>query len=322
MAPSLYCLGHVALATPDLEESLAFFRDAVGLEETARAGDAVYLRGVDEFVHHSIRLREAEEAGVDHVGWRAAEPDDVDAFAEHLEGQGIDVSRVEAGEELGQGEAIRFRTPTGHRFEIFHEMATPEAEGERRSKLRNRPYAAHGNNPVAPRRIDHVQVWDTDALGLAEWMVEHLGFREQEHYDRADGSRWGTFISACDVKIDAAIIQHEGEDGGDGNVDGRGEPELNHVAFRVDRGDDLFDAADAMREQGYPTDGFGQHSISRGKFCYARDPTSGHRLEFSAGGYLVFDPTWEPVAWEEDDLEDRQWIGGLDGGPGVTYSGD
>ena len=319
MPPALYCLGHLALATPDLEESVAFFRDAVGLEETAREDGAVYLRGVDEFIHHSIRLREGEAAGVDHVGWRAAESDDVGAFAEYLEGQGIDVSWVEAGEELGQGEAVRFSTPSGHRFEIFHEMATPEVSEQRRSKLRNRPYAAHGNNPVAPRRIDHVQLWDADALGLAEWMMEHLGFREQEHYDRSDGSRWGTFISACDVKIEAAIIQHETAEG-EGGHDAA--PELNHVAFRVDRGDDLFDAADAMNELGYPTDGFGQHSISRGKFCYARDPTSGHRIEFSAGGYLVFDPTWEPVAWTEDDLEDRQWVGGLDGGPGVTYTGE
>jgi catechol 2,3-dioxygenase len=276
----------------------------------ARESGTVYLRGVDEFHHHTLSLAEGDTAGVDHVGWQTRDPESVARFADRLEADGIDVTWVDAGEELAQGEAIRFGTPTGHRFEIYHEMAKAEPPADRRSKLKNRTYASAAVNPIAPRRIDHVQVWDEDALALADWLVEHLGFRVHETYDRTDGSRWGTFLSASGVKIEAAVIQDDDEDA---------RAALNHVAFKVDRGDDLFDAAGAMRERGLPIDGFGQHSISRGKFLYARDPVSGHTIEFSAGGYLVFDPDWEPVAWREGDLEDRQWVGRIADGVNVPY---
>ena len=311
MARELYSLGHVALETPDVEASLAFFRDAVGLEEVEREDGTVYLRAVDEFAHHSLSLAEADAAGVHHVGWRARDREGLDAIADHLAAEGVDLTWVAAGEEAGQGEAVRFRTPTGHRFECFHGMTKPDPPAARRSKLRNKPSAGPGSNPIAPRRIDHVQVWDPDALVLAGWLREHLGFRVHETYDERDGTRWGTFLSACEAKIDLAVIRDD---------DGAAPPALNHVAYKVDRGDDLFDAADAMGELGFPVDGFGQHSISRGKFCYARDPVSDHTVEFSAGGYLVFDPDWEPVRWQEDDLEDRQWIGRIAGGVNVPYS--
>ena len=311
MAPEVHSLGHVALETPDLDGSLYFFCEAVGFEEVDRADGTVYLRAPDEFEHHSLSLTEADEAGVDHIGWQTADPESLAGFADYLDGEGIDVTWIEAGEELGQGEAIRFSTPSGHRMELFYEIEKPDAPPERRSKLRNKPYAETTTNPVAPRRIDHVQVWDDDALALAEWLCEHLGFRVQESYDEEDGSRWGTFVSANGVKIEAAVIQHE---------EAGAPPALNHVAYKVDSGDDLFAAADAMRERGIPTDGFGQHSISRGKFCYARDPVSDHTIEFNAGGYLVFDPAWEPIAWEETDLEDRQWVGRIAGGENVPYS--
>ena len=310
MAPRLHSLSHVALETPDLEGSLAFFCDAVGLEEVERTGGTVYLRAVDEFVHHSLSLTEADDAGVDHIGWQAADPESVDGFEDRLTSAGVEVRRVADGEEPGQGAGIRFETPTGHRVEVFYGMASPDAPADRRSRLKNKPYAATTTNPIAPRRIDHVQVWDGDALGLAEWMAEYLDLRVQEHYDLTDGSRWGTFMSASGVKIEIAIIQDDDPDA---------PPALNHVAYKVDRGDDLFDAADAMKERQIPTDGFGQHSISRGQFLYARDPVSDHTIEFSAGGYLVFDPEWEPVAWTEDDLEDRQWVGRIVGGPNVPY---
>ena len=306
--PELHSLGHVALETPDLEASLSFFRDAVGLEAVEREEDTVYLRGVDEFHHHTLSLTGAEASGVDHIGWQTRDAESVEGFAERLDAAGVDVSRVEAGAEPGQGEAIRFSTPTGHRFEIYHEMAKAPAPADRRSKLKNRTYAEHATNPIAPRRIDHVQIRDDDALATAEWLEGTLGMRVQETYDESDGSRWGTFLSANGVKIEAAVIQDDSTSAA-----------LNHLTYKVDTADDLFAAAAAMREHGYPSHGIGQHSISRGEFFYARDPASDHTLEFSAGGYEVFDPNWEPIRWSEDDLEDRQWIGGLDGGVNVQY---
>ncbi|MFA1611640.1 VOC family protein [Halobellus rubicundus] len=310
MSPELARLSHVALETPDLEGSLEFFVDAVGFEEVEREGDTSYLRAVDEFDHHSIVLSEAEEAGVDHVGWQTRKPEYLSEFEAILDEEGIDVTWIDAGEELGQGEAFRFTTPTGHEFEFYHEMEKPDPPAERRSKLKNKTYSRTTTNPIAPRRIDHVQLWDPEANDFRAWLKEALNFRVQERYNREDGSRWGTFLSANGNKIEAAVIEDE---------EAANDPALHHIAYKVDSADDLFDAHDAMNEHGIPTDGIGQHSISRGKFLYVRDPVSGHRIEFNAGGYLVFDPTWETVEWQEGDLEDRQWIGQIESKARVEY---
>ena len=41
-------LGHVELLTPKPEESLRFFVDAMGMTESGRQGDSVFLRGMDQ----------------------------------------------------------------------------------------------------------------------------------------------------------------------------------------------------------------------------------------------------------------------------------
>jgi catechol 2,3-dioxygenase len=313
MAPEVARLGHVALETPDLEASLSFVRDAVGLEEVERRDGTVYLRGVDEFDHHSLSLTEADEAGIDHVAWQTAEPEHVEAFAERFADRGLDVTWVDDDAEAGQSEAIRFDVPNGHRFELFGEMSKPEPPEGRRSRLKNRAYDPSGNNPIAPHGIDHVQIWDPDGRECADWLRDELGFRVQEYYDTEDGTRWGTFLSACEAKIDIAVVQSESA---------QDDPAVHHVAFSVDSPNDLFAAHNAMNEHGYPVDGIGQHGISRGEFCYARDPVSGHRIEFNTGSYLTLDPHWEPVAWEAGDIsdgDDHQWIGGIDSLERVRY---
>lgn len=311
-SPQLARLGHVALETPDLEESLAYFRDAVGLEEVDRDGETVYLRAVDEHDHHSLSLTEADEAGIDHVGWQTEDRESLSGFADKLEEEGVTVDWVDADAEAGQGEAIRFEAPHGHQFEFYAEMEKPDPPADRRSKLKNKVYSTAENHPTAPYRIDHVQIWDPNAKESAEWMQDVLGFQCQEYFDNADGSRWGTFLSACRVKIDLAIIQLSDESA---------QPGVHHAAYKVHTAEDLFEAKGVMNELGVPTDGFGQHAISRGKFLYTRDPASGHRIEFSAGGYLTLDPHWEPVAWNEEEVEDEgnQWVGQIDSRDAVDY---
>src|ERR1700686_3454229 len=106
--PEIAKLGHVALTTPDLDKSLWFWRDLIGLEEVERDGDTIFLRGWGEFEHHSLSLRPGDTATVDHVAWRTKRPEDVDAFAERIRSQGTAIQKVDKGEERGQGRAFRF----------------------------------------------------------------------------------------------------------------------------------------------------------------------------------------------------------------------
>ena len=46
-------LAHVEMLTPKPDESLRFFVEVVGMQETARKGDSVYLRAYDDYLHHT-----------------------------------------------------------------------------------------------------------------------------------------------------------------------------------------------------------------------------------------------------------------------------
>ena len=65
---------HVELLTPDLERTLWFFKDLLGMQETERRGGSVYLRGYEEQYHHSLKVTAAPRAGLGHVAWRARSP--------------------------------------------------------------------------------------------------------------------------------------------------------------------------------------------------------------------------------------------------------
>ena len=49
-------LAHVEVLTPTPEESLRFYTDVLGLQESARDGNAVYLRGWGERFLHSLGI--------------------------------------------------------------------------------------------------------------------------------------------------------------------------------------------------------------------------------------------------------------------------
>src|SRR2546428_12039670 len=70
--PLIAQLAHVEILTPRLEDSVWFFRDVLGLEESGRDGRSIYLRAYEDFYHHTLKLTEADGPGLGHVAWRAA----------------------------------------------------------------------------------------------------------------------------------------------------------------------------------------------------------------------------------------------------------
>src|SRR5207253_11404642 len=60
-------IGHAELLTPKPEESLRFFVDVLGMEEDARDGRSVYLRGWGDYLRYSLKLTESPQAGLGHV---------------------------------------------------------------------------------------------------------------------------------------------------------------------------------------------------------------------------------------------------------------
>jgi catechol 2,3-dioxygenase len=110
-------LAHVEIFSPRPAETVTFFEQQIGLEISERSGQAVYLRGWGEFFHHSVKVTEAAQPGLGHVGWRAESAEALDEAAHVLEASGLGEGWMDG--DVGHGRAYRFRSPDGHLNEVF-----------------------------------------------------------------------------------------------------------------------------------------------------------------------------------------------------------
>src|SRR4029450_2199072 len=114
-------LSHVEVRVPDLELATAYYTEVLGLLETGREAERVFLKCWDEHEHHSVILRYAATYGLEHMGFKVEHPDHREHFEGRVEKDGGQVPRHARGELApGHGEAIRFQTPTGHRCALRH----------------------------------------------------------------------------------------------------------------------------------------------------------------------------------------------------------
>ena len=116
--------GHVAIRVLEMAPALKHYVDVLGLTEVARDKKGrIFLKAWDEHDHHSVVLREADEAGMDYMGWRVDSPATLKKLAGAIEKSGLcsDLEWIPAGEHPKTGERFRFTIPTGHVMELFAE---------------------------------------------------------------------------------------------------------------------------------------------------------------------------------------------------------
>ncbi len=286
-------LGHVAIVTQDIERSLWFWTEIVGLEHVDQDGDTVFLRSWGDLEHHSLSLRPGPYSRIDHVAWRVRRAGDLDVVASALSARGVELQWIEPGEERGQGRAVRFDLPAGHRFELYHDIERAATPPELRSRIKTNASRAWTRG-ISPRRIDHINITTIDAAAVVEWLKDNLDFGLREYITLNDGTLAAAWLAVSALSHDIGVMVDPGGDKGDG---------FQHVAYHVDNAQDVIRAIEILRENNLPVDaGPGRHGLSQGIFAYARDPGSGHRLEIFTGGYLVFDADWQPIEWTEDEM--------------------
>ena len=292
-------LAHVELLTPDPEGTLRFFRDLLGMEETTRQGNSVYLRAYEDWYHHTLKITEAPRPGLGHVAWRTSSRAALARRVKALEASGCGEGWHDG--DLGHGPAYRFRTPDGHPMELLWEVDYAEIPEGKRSPLLNRPQKRPLRG-VPVRRIDHVNLLCSDVTKNKDFMMEVLGFRLREHIVLNDGSEAGAWISVSPLVHEIAFMRDA--------TGARGR--LHHVCYWYGYPQNLCDIADVFREEGIVIEaGPGKHGISQAMFMYVYEP-GGNRVElFGDPGYLIFDPDWKPIRWTEETLAAGiVWYGG------------
>jgi catechol 2,3-dioxygenase len=279
-------LAHVELVTPKPDESLKFFTDVMGLEETARQGASVYLRGWGSHLHHELALTEGREPALGHIGWRAAGAEELDVAVKRLEAAGAGLDWHD--DTPGHGPAYRFRNPGGHSQEVFWETERFRPPTELAPNYPNRPqrYAPRG---VAARYLDHVTVTSANIMDNFHWYRDTLGFRFMEWTvldEHPDMPIFG-MLTTCERGHDLGMVADFSA------IPGR----LHHVSFWLDQIADVLRAADLLLEAGTRLEyGPGRHGMGEQTFLYFREP-GGLRLELNSGGYRNYLPDWEPVKW-------------------------
>ena len=279
---------YAELVVSDLEASERFYVDLLGLVVTARTGDALYLRGWEERVHHSLVLRRGDTIGVERLSFRVRSNADLDLLEKDFEGRGCVTRRV-ARDHPGMGRALRVWDPFGVPLEFFHEIQRFETQLQRFDLQRGAPVM----------RMDH---FNLHSPKVEEWFAYwlELGFRCTEYIstDGEDERLTGAWLTRKPTVHDVAFTA------------GRG-PRLHHLGFYVAEPGGVLRACDQLAAGGFAPSierGPGRHGVSNAFFVYLRDP-DGHRIELYACDYYTGDPDLEPLRWSVSDIRCRSFWG-------------
>ncbi|MEH6626703.1 MAG: catechol 2,3-dioxygenase [Motiliproteus sp.] len=279
--------GHIQIRVLDMEAALAHYRDLIGLIEVDRDDQGrVYLKGWTEVDKFSVVLREADEAGMDFVGYKVVDNQALDTLHQELLDFGCNVEVIPAGELKGCGGRIRFDSPTGHLFEIYAEK---EQTGKWGVGDVNPEAWPRGLTGMRATRFDHCLLYGPNIADTLKLFKEVLGFDLAEQVVDDNGTRLAQFLT-CSMKAhDVAFIEHP-------------EPgKLHHASFFLDSWDDVLRAADLISMTDTSLDiGPTRHGLTHGKTIYFFDP-SGNRSEVFSGGDYHY-PDHEPVTWTADKL--------------------
>jgi catechol 2,3-dioxygenase len=302
--PQIAYLGGINLGTTNLNRSLWFFRDILGMEVVDEAGGEAYLRCYQELTHHSLVLRQQDESIVNSYSLRVRRPQDVEFFADELRRQDIDVLDIPAETELGRGAAIRFLIPGSlHPFELFYDISRPMAPEELRSKL---PSNSSRRRGLGVRRLDHYNIQaHPDHINEAEaFFRETLGFKRREFIYSTDspGRVQASWMAVTSLVHDIGLLANRSD------LNTR----LHHVAFAIENYSDSLTAADVLADLDVKIGvGPGKHGIAQSMYLYVFDPGSGHRIELYSGGYHIYEPDFESIEWDATNFP-----------TGMTWYGD
>jgi len=279
--------GHCQLRVLDIEESVRFYTDVMGLKPMGRdKSGRAYFKCLDERDHASLVLRQADRSGMDFYGFKVRDARTLDRLESDLRAYGVRTERIPEGELLETGERVRFEAPTGHVFELY---AYKKDVGNELGYL-NPEAIIDGRKGVSPIRLDHWQIHGKDLDGSRELFTKILDFSLVERVLMEDGrTDMAIWLSCSNKTHDIAFVRDERSN------------TLHHASFLLDTWERVLKAADVLTIHRVALDiGPLRHGITRGTTIYAFDP-SGNRFETFCGGYDFY-PDMQPTVWTWDEV--------------------
>jgi catechol 2,3-dioxygenase len=298
-------LARVELHTPNPDGTLWFFKDLLGMYETKREGQSVYLRGYEDPYRWSLKVTEGPVARMDHCALRASSPKALERRVKAIEDGNLDGKWLDG--EFGYGKTYEFNSPDGHRINLLWEVEKYEAPPELRSKILTRA-SKKPLQGLPVKRIDHLNLLASNVTPVKQAFERYLGMQTRERIVDGDVEA-GAWMSSNILGHEVAIMR-----------DGRGaHGRLHHVAFFYGIQQHTLDAAEMFRDYDITIEaGPDRHGITQGAFLYVFEP-GGNRIElFGDPGFLELEPDFETKTWTMADIDTATAIGGTNL-PAETY---
>ena len=278
-------LSYVEITSPDVEASVAFYEQQVGLTVVDRIDGAVYLRCWGDYYRYSVVVVPGDVPSLKTMAWRTSSAEALDEAAKRIEAAGITGEWVEAP---GISRAYRFTGPWGHSMTLHWEVTRYATAETTTSIYPDRP-ASRSRFAGSPRQLDHVTIACSDVDAFAAWYNDVLGFRIMAR----------TMLDEAPISVFSVLTTNEKSHDLGVVLDGSSAAgRVNHYAFWVDTREELLIAADTLMENGVPIEyGPSIHGIGEQNFLYYREPST-LRIELNTGGYRNYVPDWTPNTWK------------------------
>lgn len=288
-------IGHVELFTPKFEESLKFFLEIMGLEEEARDGRSVYLRGWGDYERYGLKLTEASQPGLGHMSLRARSQAALERRVKAIQAAGCGIGWIDG--DIGHGPAFQFTDPDGHRMEIYFQTEKYKAPERLKPAVKNRPQKIERRG-VGIRRVDHVNFFARDTRANRLFVEQCLGYKICDIVLDEQGNEMLAFLTLSISPLELAYAKDQ-----PGSPGGR----LHHVAMWVDSREEVLLAADIFLDNNIMIEVTpAKHTIGSQFFLYGREP-GGNRVEVMTGVDFIYEPDLEPRVWTAE--ERKQGVG-------------
>lgn len=286
-------LSHVELLTPDLEKSAEFFIDSMGLVESHRTDDSIYLRCWGDYEKYSVQLTQSDKAGAGHTAFRTMSPEALQRRVQAIEKEGLGIGWMDSS--FGHGPSYRFKTPNGHIMELYYETEKYNAPPELKPTLKNQHQKFTGQG-ASVKNFDHINYLSSSPARDGDFMENILGMKKTEQIILDSGELAAVWYRCTSKSYEVVFTKDSTK------AKGR----LHHLSFSVDTNEGIWRAANLFVDQGVPIEfAPSKHAIQQTYFVYVMEP-GGNRIEISSGGYLVFDPDHEVITWTEAERKRGQ----------------
>ena len=265
-------LGHVALNTPKLEESLAYYTDVLGFTVTEHSNDgAVYLR--TDVDHHNIILYPAMESGIHHLALQLGGNTSLREAESQLRDQGIKVTLM-TDAQPGIAELLEFTDPEGYIVQLYRDGTLASAA----------PSGVQGKF-LKPQKLGHVALKVQNPQAMAEFYQSILGFRVSD---------WiGDFFVFMRCNSDHHSL----------NFIRSPQHAMYHIAFQLDDWASIESVCDHLAKHHVPLLwGPGRHGAGHNIFTYHHDPDNNIVELFTELDLMLNEDLgyFDPRPWHED----------------------